>query len=79
MELYVAPLKFEGFKMENGKVSFKSISSLGDKANNTILQKLSNSDFSDERTNIESNLERMFPKNLYIPAIDDIENILEDV
>lgn len=79
MELYVAPLKFEGFKMENGKVSFDSISSLGDKAGNTILQKLSNSDFSDERTNIESNLDRMFPKNLYIPAIDDIENILEDV
>ena len=79
MELYVAPLKFEGFRMENGKVSFDSISSLGDKAGNTILQKLSNSDFSDERTNIESNLDRMFPKNLYIPAIDDIENILEDV
>jgi hypothetical protein len=37
MELYVAPLKFEGFKMENGKVSFDSISSLGDKAGNTIL------------------------------------------
>lgn len=79
MELYVAPLRFEGFKMENGKVSFDSISSLGDKQGNTILQKLSNSDFSDERTNIESNLDRMFPKDLYVPAIDDIENIFEDV
>ena len=79
MELYVAPLKFEGFRMENDKVSFDSISSLGDKAGDTILQKLSNSDFGDERTNIESNLERMFPKNLYVPAIDDIENIFEDV
>jgi len=37
MELFVAPLKFEGFKMENDKVSFKSISSLGDKAGGTIL------------------------------------------
>jgi hypothetical protein len=37
MELFVAPVKFEGFKMENGKVSFDSISSLGDKAGNTIL------------------------------------------
>jgi len=37
MELYVAPLKFEGFKMENGKVSFEGISSLGDKAGNTVL------------------------------------------
>jgi len=28
MELYVAPLKFEGFKMENGLVSFDKISTL---------------------------------------------------
>jgi len=29
-ELMVVPLKFEDFKMENGKVSFSGISSLGD-------------------------------------------------
>jgi len=28
-ELFVVPLKFEGFKYEDGKISFESISSTG--------------------------------------------------
>lgn len=79
LDLFIVPLKFENFKMEDGKVSFSHISSLGDQGGGTMLQKLSNSDFGDERTNIESNLAQMFPKDLYIPKLDDVENIYEDV
>ena len=79
LDLFIVPLKFENFKIENDKVSFSHISSLGDNANGTMLQKLSNSDLGDERTNIESNLNQLFPIDLYIPQLDDVENIFEDV
>ncbi len=75
IDLFVVPLKFENFKMDDrDKVSFGGISSL-----DTMLQKLSNSDGGAENTNIESNLDQVFPSKgeLYIRTAEST-NIVEN-
>lgn len=77
-ELFVVPLKFENFKMENGKVSFSGISSLGDVKEGTMLQKLSSSDIGNERSNIDGNLDQIFPaKNEYIKSSKEVSDIVK--
>lgn len=76
-ELFVVPLKFENFKMENGTVSFSSISSLGDVPGGSMLQKLSNSDIGNERSNIDGNLSQVFPiRDSYIKTSLESENVI---
>lgn len=75
-ELFVVPLKFENFKMENGLVSFTGISSLGDLSEGTMLQKLSSSDIGNERNNIEGNLDQIFPKDSYIKTSLGTEKVI---
>ena len=78
-ELFVVPLKFEKFKMENGKVSFSGISSLGDLEGGSMLQKLSNSDIGNERSNIDGNLAQVFPiKESYIKTSLESTNIIKN-
>lgn len=75
IDLFVVPLKFENFKMDNNeKVSFDGVSSL-----DTMLQKLSNSDGGIESTNIESNLDQVFPpKGEFYTRTGDATNIVEN-
>lgn len=75
-ELFVVPLKFEDFKMENGLVSFSGISSLGDVKGGSMLQKLSSSDIGNERNNIDGNLNQVFPKDSYIKTSLETENVI---
>ena len=77
IELFVVPLKFEDFKLENGKVSFSGISSLGDQEGGTMLQKLSNSDTGNERANIEGNLDQIFPKNAYYKTSLETKDVIK--
>ena len=78
IDLFVVPLKFEDFKMENGKVSFSGISSLGDLENNTMLQELSNSKLGNEYNNIEGNLSQVFPVDTaYVKTSLESTNIIK--
>jgi hypothetical protein len=64
--------------MENGLVSFSGISSMGDSGNGTMLQKLSSSDIGNERSNIDGNLNQVFPiKERYIKTSLESSDVIK--
>jgi hypothetical protein len=64
--------------MKNGKVSFSSISSLGDVEGGQMLQKLSSSGIGNERSNIEGNLDQVFPvQDSYVKTSLESDNIIK--
>ncbi len=78
IDLFVVPFKFENFKLEDGKVSFSGISSLGDVEGNTMMQKLSNSDSGNEYNNIEGNLDQVFSVDtMYIKTSQESTDIIK--
>lgn len=84
IDLYIVPLKFEDFSIDKKtkKIKFSRISSLADKeyGYGKMMQKLSNSEPGREKTNIESNLNQVFPSRneLYIKTDNEATNIIEN-